>query len=315
MPRMSAEDRLRRLLALVPWVAAHDGPTVGEVSLRFGLTEDELAADLGLLPLCGLYPYTPDMLIEADIEDGRVWVRYAEYFARPLRMTPAEALVLLAAGRTVLATPGADPEGPLGRALAKLARALQVEGDDPLAIALGRVPEGVVDAVRAALADHRQLELRYYTFGRDTWTERVVDPYRLYSARGEWYLAAYCHEADDERLFRLDRVERATVLATTFEPPEMPPALTVYTPRPDDPRVTIELAPEGRWVLSQYPVEEVDELDRGRVRVRLAAGSRAWLERLLLVLGSSAKVVDGDDPGPAAASRILSRYRTASAQR
>jgi proteasome accessory factor C len=314
MPRVSAEDRLRRLLALVPWVAAHDGPTVEDVCLRFGLTEGELAADLGLLPLCGLYPYTPDMLIEADIEDGRVWVRYAEYFSRPLRMTPAEALVLLAAGRTVLATPGADPDGPLARALAKLARALHVEGDDPLAIALGRVQEGVVDAVRAALADHRQLGLRYYTFGRDTWTDRVVDPYRLYSARGEWYLAAYCHEADDERLFRLDRVERATVLDSGFEPPETPPALTVYTPGPDDPRVSIELDPSGRWVLSQYPVEQVDELGDGRVRVRLAAGSRAWLERLLLVLGSSATVVDGDDPGPAAAARILRRYRIAPAQ-
>ena len=73
-----------------------------------------------------------------------------------------------------------------------------------------------MEGVRAALADHRQLALRYYTFGRDEWTDRVVDPYRLYSARGEWYLAAYCHEAQDERLFRLDRVERATVLDSRF---------------------------------------------------------------------------------------------------
>ena len=90
MPRVSADDRLRRLLALVPWVAAHDGPTVDEVCTRFGCTEQELVEDLDLLFLCGLYPYTPDVLIETDIADGRVWIRYAEYFSRPLRLTPDE---------------------------------------------------------------------------------------------------------------------------------------------------------------------------------------------------------------------------------
>ena len=96
MPRVSADDRLRRLLALVPWVAAHDGPTVEDVCMRFGCTESELVEDLGLLFLCGLYPYTPDVLIETDITDGRVWIRYAEYFSRPLRLTPEGGIQILA---------------------------------------------------------------------------------------------------------------------------------------------------------------------------------------------------------------------------
>ena len=108
MPRVSADDRLRRLLALVPWVAAQDGPTVEEVCARFGCTEAELAEEIEMLFLCGLYPYTPDMLIEADIAEGRVWIRYAEYFSRPLRLTPAEGLTLLASGNTLLAVPGTD---------------------------------------------------------------------------------------------------------------------------------------------------------------------------------------------------------------
>src|SRR5262249_58769084 len=62
VPPVNAEDRLRRILALVPWVAAHDGPTLVEVGERFGLKEDELIADLDLLFMCGLHPYTPDML-------------------------------------------------------------------------------------------------------------------------------------------------------------------------------------------------------------------------------------------------------------
>jgi len=108
--RPGADDRLRRLLAIVPWIASHDGPTIAEVCERFDVTENELAADLELLWVCGLYPYTPDMLIDVDIDGDRVWIRYAEYFSRPLRLTPAEGLALVAAARAVLAVPGSDPE-------------------------------------------------------------------------------------------------------------------------------------------------------------------------------------------------------------
>src|SRR2546421_12499808 len=147
MARPAAEPRLRRLLAVVPWVAAHDGPAIDEVCRRFGCTEDELLADLELLWFCGLYPYTPDMLIEVDIADGRVWIRYAEYFRRPLRLTPAEGLALVGAGAALLAVPGTDPEGPLARALTKLANALGVVADEAVEIDLGGVPAGILATV------------------------------------------------------------------------------------------------------------------------------------------------------------------------
>ena len=75
----------------------------------------------------------------------------------------------------------------------------------------------------------------------------------------------------------------------------------MYQPRPEDPRVVLELEPSAAWVVEQYPVEEVESLGDGRLRVRLVAGQRAWLERLLLRLGPAASVVEGD-PGLAAAA-------------
>ena len=217
--RLSADDRLQRLLAVVPWVAARDGPRLADVAARFGCREDELIADLELLFLCGLHPYTPDMLIDVDIADGRVWIRYADYFARPLRLTPAEGLGLLAAGRTLLATPGADPNGPLARGLTKLAGALGVGVDEAVEISLGSAPEGVMAVLREAVAASRQVEIEYYAFGRDEWTTRTVDPFAVFSASGQWYVSAWCHLVDDERLFRVDRIRRAALLGTGFAPP------------------------------------------------------------------------------------------------
>ena len=92
-------------------------------------------------------------------------------------------------------------------------------------------------------------------------------------------------------------------------------AAAVYRARPDDARVTLELAPSARWVAEQYPVETVDELRGGRIRVTLAVSERAWLERLLLRLGPNGSVTTTSSPELAdaareSACRVLQRYRS-----
>jgi proteasome accessory factor C len=310
VPKLSADERLQRLLALIPWVASRDGPTVDEVCARFDCTQAELVDDLDLLFMCGLHPYTPDVLIEVDITDGRVWIRYAEYFSRPLRLTASEGLALLAAGRTVLAASGGDAGGPLERGLDKLAAAMGVDAGETVDIELGPVAEDLLGTLRAATTAHRQVEIDYYSFGRDERARRVIDPYAVFSAGGQWYVSGWCHRVDDERMFRVDRIASATPLDSTFAPPKQAPELSSYRPRPADPRVTLDLEPSARWVAEQYPVEKVEEVEGGRLRVTLAASQPAWLERLLLRLGRRATVVDGDDTvAPSAARRLLLRYQ------
>ncbi len=309
MPKLSADERLHRLLALIPWVAARDGPRMEDVCTRFGCTEQEVVDDLELLFLCGLHPYTPDVLIDVDIADGRVWIRYADYFARPLRLTPGEGLGLLAAGRTVLATSGSDDDGPLARGLDKLAAAMGVNAGEAVEIELGAVAEDVLGTLRSAVAGSRQVEIDYYSFGRDERARRIVDPYAVFSAGGQWYVSAWCHRVEDERLFRVDRISTAALLDSGFHRPESAPELSAYRAGPDDRRVTLDLEPSARWVVEQYPVEAVEELGGGCLRVTLAASQPAWLERLLLRLGPAAEVVGGDDGlRGAAARRLLRRY-------
>src|SRR5262249_56556753 len=97
-----------RVSALGPWTAEPPGAALAEIAARLGVWEGERERSLELLPLCGLPPYTPDRLIEVEIVDGHVWIRFAEYFDRPLRLSADEGLALLAAGRALLAVPGSD---------------------------------------------------------------------------------------------------------------------------------------------------------------------------------------------------------------
>ena len=319
MARVTADDRLRRLLAMVPWIVAQDGPTLAEVGERFGVPEAQLVEDLDLLWLCGLPPYTPDTLIDVDVADGRVWIRYADYFERPLRLTPAEGLALVAGGAALLAVPGADADGPLGRALAKLSGVLGVGGT--VDVELTPAAPDVLGTLRRAATEHEKVEIDYYSFGRDAHTTRVVDPLAVFSTSGQWYVLARSHPERAERLFRVDRVRRATATGRSFRPPKRPPALATYRPRPDDPVVVLELEAAAAWVRDQYPNEGAEVLPGGRLRVRLRVSERPWLERLLLRLGPDAAVVavEGDGgllgvdagTGCAAARRLLARYRGA----
>ncbi len=327
MARTSADERLQRLLAIVPWVAAHDGPPVGEVCARFGITEAQLMADLDLLWLCGLYPYTPDVLVEVDIADGRVWIRYADFFRRPLRLTPAEGLALLSAGSALLAVPGSDPEGPLGRALGKLATLLGVEADETVEVELAPVAPEVLGVVQQGTAGGRAVEIDYYSFGRDEHTVRRVDPWDVFNAAGQWYLDGWCHRAGGRRLFRVDRIRHAQLLDDVVTHPKAaagPPPL--YSPRPEDPVVTLDLSPAAAWVAEKYPVESVEARPDGAdgaIRVRLRVSEQAWFERLLLQLGPAAVIRtdeagNGRDDGrtaaematlrASAARRVLARY-------
>ena len=308
-PTAPADQRLRRLLALVPWVAAQDGPTIEDVCSRFGCTEQELVDDLSLLFLCGVHPFTPDTLIDANVEDGRVWIRFADWFTRPLRLTAAEGLALVAAGAALVTAPGTDPEGPLARGLAKVAAVLGVDPDEAVGVELGAAPPEVLTALQGASATCRKVEIEYYSFGRDAWTRRVVDPHQVYNAAGQWYVAAWCHSATADRIFRLDRIRSASVLEEGFEPRPPSASPPVFSPRPDDPVVAIEVPPAARWVAEEYPVESVEELDGGWRRVRLRVSERAWLERLVLRLGPDARIVEGaEDVRRRAARRVRARY-------
>jgi proteasome accessory factor C len=314
MSRPSAGDRLRRLLALLPWLAANDGATVNEISERFGITATQLEEDLTVIWYVGLPPYTPDQLIDVEFDGERVSVNLGSYFRRPLRLTPDQALALVAAGQSLLSVPGSDTEGPLARGLAKLATALQVDPGDAMAVHLGETGTETLDRLREAVRRGRRVSLDYYSYGRDERSRREVDPHRIWAEGGNWYLSGHCHTAEGPRVFRLDRIAAVEVLDQPVSTEPVDGETAVFNPGRDDARVTLALGTEAEWVVDYYPHDGVEDGPDGRRRVALPVASERWLEQLLVRLGPAAEVVavDGDLPTDAAADaarRVLARYR------
>jgi proteasome accessory factor C len=295
---------------MLPWLMERGEVSVAETAAHFGMAEREVVRDLELAAMCGLPPFV-DELIDVFIDEGMIWVGVPRLFTRPLRLNSVEAWELLAAGRAAMELPGADPEGPLGRGLAKLASYLG-EGDAS-AVRIDLDRPAVVDELAAAVGDRALLRFAYRSASSDEVVERTVLPRQIYSDRGEWYLAADDDRSGSVRTFRVDRIER---FERTGE---------VGTPSSDDlarpgewfadgsvPRVLVRLGPGARWVVERYPVDDVaGPDDAGRMTVSLAVASEQWFVRLLLRLGPDVEVLDppgADAAASAMARRIVDRY-------
>jgi proteasome accessory factor C len=305
-PRPVAGTEIQRILAIVPWIVAHPGAAKLDVAARFGMTIEQLDDDLSLVLMIGVPPYSPGDYLDVDDDGEFVTIRLADQFSRPLRLTPAEGLALLAAGRALLAVPGSDHEGPLATALGKLEHALDLP---EVAVAVGE--PAFLEAVRDAAARGERVEIDYWSAGRDELTTRRVDPEVAFFAMGEWYLSAYCHRAEDERMFRVDRIRALRPTGEHFDATPRDEEIEVFRPRADDPRVTLALAPAAAWVSEAYPAESITTRPDGTIEVVLAVSEPAWLERLLVRLGPDARVVEpvsARGAGSDAARRVLARY-------
>lgn len=156
------------------------------------------------------------------------------------RLRPADAY---------LRDPGLTPEER--RAVGVAASAVRLSGIDPRRATAkvgadegGGAPRTELPADDAVVALFQAVvERRTATFTyRDE--ERVVHPERLRFARGRWYLSAFDTTRDDERLFRLDRIEGDVVVGERDA-------------FPDRPRGPVDDLLDEPWALGDGPVQEV----------------------------------------------------------
>ncbi|HVK21409.1 MAG TPA: WYL domain-containing protein [Actinokineospora sp.] len=294
----AAQDRLPRLLALVPYLIARPGIRIEEAAADFEVTTKQLRKDLELLWMCGLPGYGPGDLIDISFDEDTVTVTFDAGMSRPLRLTGAEATAMLVALRALVDTPGVVDADAIRRAVAKIEMAAGQAQPAGVAVGLG-VREGaetvkVRETVQAALQAGRAIRMAYYTASKDEMTERTVDPMRVLIVEGRGYLEAWCRRAEAVRLFRLDRIDELAVLDEPASPPPYAEPTDVsaglFRAAPDQSVARLVLEPDARWVSEYYPVEDVEELGAGRLRVSMRYSDTSWIVRLLLGLGGEVGV-------------------------
>jgi proteasome accessory factor C len=291
-----AQDRLSRLLGLVPYLTRRPGTDLDEVAAHFGVPRAQIVDDLELLFVTGRPGHMPDDLIEAEWGSGAVFVGNADEVSVPVRLSAHEAGGLLLALDYLDSARQAEPE-VLASVRAKLATAAGEVPGTAVDAAPPRIPAELAATVRAAIETGETLDIDYYVPARDELTRRTIRPLRLRLGR-VWYLDAHCLTAGGDRSFAVDRIRTATPAAASVRTDgATAPAGNGASAASaqEDTGLDLVLSPEAAWLAdeldpaAQGGTRVDDARGPGSVAVSLPRAGRAWAVRLLTAHGAGVR--------------------------
>lgn len=300
-------ERLRRLLVMLPWLMEQGSVATADMAAHFGMSEKDLVADLTLASLCGV-SQDPLDLIDVWVDEDRVHVGVPKYFDKPLRLTVPEAFSLVAAARAAQQLTGSDDSGALARAIVKVAGAVGFDPElDPV---IELVAPEVLDPLVAACAHARVVEFDYWSVDSGESNRRRVGAVEVFGEGGHWYLRAWDSVAEREKTFRLDRLDGLVVTAEQHDV-SLGARREWFESSEDVRLVRLEVDPAYLWMLERYPLVTIEDRT-DRVRVSLFVHTQRWLSRLMLRFGEHARVLEPQewtDVGARTAERVLETYR------
>ena len=300
-------ERLRRLLVMLPWLMERGSVSTSEMADHFGLSVKELVTDLTLVSMCGI-SQDPRDLIDVWVDEDQVYFGLPKYFERPLRLTVPEAFSLVAAALAAEQMTGADDNGHLASAIRKVARAVGFDPNRDLAVEL-EAPESL-DRLSQACAERRVVEFDYWSVESGTSARRRMAPVEVFGDGGHWYLRAFDLDARREKTFRLDRLDALTVTDLHHDV-ELGTRGDWFGTADEVRRVTMLVDPSVLWMIEQYPSVTISS-NGDLAEVTMLVNGQRWLGRLLLRLGSRARVIDPQEwtaVGSQTAERVLEVYR------
>ncbi|MCH6196109.1 WYL domain-containing protein [Corynebacterium mastitidis] len=271
MKNLGRVEEVARVLNLIPYFERHPGRSVFEAARDLGRSPQEIMADLNRLFCCGLPGLMPDGLVDMVHSYTSVRITNNQGLDRPLRLSAAEASVLLMMLESLENQPGLLDTVSVRSAAAKL-RAITGPSAIFDSAPQQRSPE-VGERVREALATGRRLRFFYASASSDTERLREVSPLRVFTDSGHQYLSAW---EDGHRTFRLDRMRAAEVLnAPAQAPADVPDSFGLTH------QAALRVRRDAAWLADYYPMT-LGKPEGGWIPGTMPYGSEEWLTRFAL---------------------------------
>lgn len=300
-------ERLRRLLVMLPWLMERGSVSTTEMAEHFGLTVKDLVADLTLVSMCGI-SQDPRDLIDIWVDEDQVHFGLPKYFERPLRLTVPEAFSLVAAALAAEQMTGADRRGPLASAVRKVAAAVGFDPRSDVAVELDT--PATVEPLVEACEHKRVVEFDYWSVDSGTSTRRRLASIEVFGEGEHWYFRAFDVDVQREKTFRVDRIDDLVVTEDRHDV-SLGHRQEWFSTSDDVRRVRLLIDPGYVWMVEQYPSVVHRQFD-DQVEVTMLVTGDRWLGRLLLRLGQHGQLVepqDWSDVGPRTASQVHAVYQ------
>ena len=302
-----ADARLERLLYVLPAASRKEGASLADLASALGTIPERISRDLEEVTARAYYHpggWPDDVSIILTRE--RVWVHHAAGFERPMRLSPRETLCLALALRGTAAASLLHDcrrrQDLLERAEKPLGAGGWSKDDDAPLLDQDHVPDptGIRETLLSAARDRRPCAIVYAKSGADDMDARVIHPYALVHADGEWYAVGWCAVKEGMRVFRLDRILEAAECDGTFEVPEdFDPREYVHATRvylaTDDVDVRVRYSPKiARWVRERAAAGMVgwEEAADGSLVIRHRVADPHWVVSHALTYGAEAEILE-----------------------
>ena len=299
---MAQSEKLLRLLQEIHYIDRREGATLQELMDGGAVSARTVYRDIEALSQSGLP-------LHFDSESRR-YRFLQQVFLQPLTFTVREATALVQCVQG-MCRDDLPIRPDLRHALEKILSCLPVEsqkkvdaGRQAVDIRLTKHPVGIgrtlFQQVEEAVRERRRLSLRYYTKSRETWTERILDPYVIVFRGRAWYVVGFCHLRGGVKLFRLDRMEAVELLLTTFELPKnfSPDAFFAGSwliEQGETVRVKLKFAPAAaRWVRDEqfHESQQTEELANGSILFEVCVQGTREITRWILGYGGDVEVLE-----------------------
>ena len=171
--------------------------------------------------------------------------------------------------------------------------------------------------VLAALRSRRRLEFIYRSRSRDEEKARSASPLRLTFYRSNWYLAAWCHEREELRVFSVDRIAKPRCMSEpVYDPPsdhvsaELDSSYGIFTGKADKVAVLRFNDLAARWVADEewHPGGKSEPQPDGGVILRIPYKHETELVMDILRHGPNVEVL-----GPASLRKVVGEAHGAAA--
>ncbi len=291
------DGELARLSAEIAYLYAHGEVETATMAKDFGLTEDELDADLDVIYNAGDYSRGYDDLVEVRRDDGHVSVTGAAPLARPMQLTASETSALLMGLEALAESATAFSEERLEVLKSKLAAML------PGGAALAEAPSDrtrtsanqTLDRLLRAHTRGKTVRIMYSPPTRRGVSVRDIAPHEVSSRYGALYVRAYCTLVEAEREFRSDRIVESWDPADSAAPDVGDRTTPLDIPLEEWPRVTLAIGPSARWILEAFNASDIRvEPDSSRLIARVAPSSPHALLAAVFETGGEAEILEPD---------------------
>ena len=211
--------RLPRLTAILTQLQTKRLLTATELADKFSVSSRTIYRDIKALEQSGIPILT---------EDGKGYKLMEGYNIPPIMFSESEANALITAEQLILKNKDASFVKDYTEAISKIKSVLRNNTKDKANLLSNRIASrqnteyerssNNLSILQLALTNFNLVQIKYYSPETNQTTERIVEPFAIYTSQENWLLIALCRLRNDYRTFRLDRITYLAVQSQKFEP-------------------------------------------------------------------------------------------------